>query len=157
MGKITAFTDGSAIVKGERLGGVGVYLTEGNNEHFISKGYKNTTISRMEMRALLYAIKKVPIGVRTHLQVYSDSQFVVNSFIKGWLDNWKKENFLGRTNSDLWKEIVEAIDQRSNMKFKITHTRGHLKDLNDPIVYGNNVADLLANYKNFNEYEDDRH
>ncbi len=163
--KIIAYTDGSAVAKGkctcnqcpkcDRLGGFGVYVIYNNKEEFLSKGYSNTTISRMEMRGVLYAIKKVPKNIKTLLQIHSDSQFIVNSFNKGWLDKWKLENFINRLNSDLWKRIIKEIESHPKMLFKINHTRGHRKDLDNEIAYGNAIADDLASYKNFKEFKKD--
>jgi ribonuclease HI len=156
MIKITAYTDGSAITTGERLGGIGAYIKYNNKEYFISKGYKNTTISRMEQLAILAAIKKVPVDIESQLTIYSDSQFICKSFNEGWLENWQLDNFVGRKNADIWRDMVNEIyNKRRLMKFEIIHTRGHLKDLNNPIVYGNAIADLLANYRIHKTYFDD--
>lgn len=155
MIKITAYTDGSAITTGEKLGGIGVYIKYNNKEIFLSKGYRNTTISRMEMRAVLFTIQKIPTYLECKLLVYSDSQFICNSFNKGWLEGWERDNFLGRKNADLWKQIVEELGYRYKTKFEITHLHGHQKDLGNEHVYGNNVADICADYKVHKRYNED--
>lgn len=167
MKTITAYTDGSAVVKGkcvceketcskcQRLGGIGAYIQYNGEEIFLSKGYKNTTISRMEQRAILATIQKIPKSLECKLIIWSDSQFIVNSFNKGWLDGWKRDNFLGRKNADLWKQILEELDNRIKMKFEINHTRGHRKDLENPIALGNFTADELCDYKIHDHYNED--
>jgi len=152
---ITAYTDGSAITKGEKLGGIGSYIKYGDKEIYLSKGYKNTTISRMEMRAILITIQKIPIDLECELTIYSDSQFICRSFNEKWIRNWERDSFIGRKNSDLWKLLLQEIRVRENMEFKIRHLRGHQKDLGNEHVYGNNVADTLCSYKNFKEFEKD--
>ena len=166
--KSIIYTDGSACVKGKckcesvscpkcsRFGGLGSYiLTEGEEEFYISKGYKNTTISRMEIRAVLYSIEHFDKNKKIDIQIYSDSQFVVNSFNEGWLKNWERDSFFDRKNSDLWKRILKALKDRPLMTFKITHTRGHRKDLQDDIAFGNHIADILCSYKNFENQKED--
>lgn len=148
MTSITAYSDGSCNIK-TREGGVGILLLIDNQEKHISVGYSNTTISRMEMRGVLFSIKEFPINEAGDLTIYSDSQFVVNSFNKGWLKTWIMQDFVDRKNADIWKEIVSELKLRPNMKFSIIHTRGHQKDLTNEINYGNAVADILASYKNF--------
>ena len=148
MINIIAYTDGSCNVK-TRNGGAGVYILIDGKEKFISIGYNETTISRMEMTAVLLAIKEFPENISGELLIYSDSQFVVNSFNKGWLKSWILSDFENRVNSDIWREIVLELINRPKMIFKIVHTRGHQSDISNDINYGNSVADILANYKNF--------
>lgn len=155
MIEITAYTDGSAITTGERLGGIGSYILYGKKEIYLSKGYKNTTISRMEQRAILATIQKIPINLECKLIIYSDSQFICKAFNEGWLDGWERDNFIGRKNSDLWKQIVEELDNRIKMKFEIIHLKGHQKNLENEHVYGNNVADALCDYRIHDYYNED--
>ena len=42
------------------------------------------------------------------------------------------------------------------MVVRFMKVRGHEKDVNNPIIYGNHVADMLADYKNFEDYELDK-
>ena len=42
------------------------------------------------------------------------------------------------------------------MRLKVKWHKGHENDLSNPIVFGNTVADLLADYKNFEYYEPDK-
>jgi ribonuclease HI len=146
---ITIFTDGSCFAKhAEKLGGIGIYIIyDDNTEEFLSKGYKNTSIARMEMTAILEAMKH--IKDKSHLiTFYSDSEFIVKSFNQGWLTRWQKEYFTGVKNSDIWLQIIEE-------KFKFTgqlifkHTKGHNKNPDSFIAFGNNVADLLCSWEQF--------
>lgn len=153
--KMTIFTDGSCTVKGRKEGGFGVYLKQGEAEITYRKGFWNTTTTRMEMKALLAAIEMVDSEVWTDVRIISDSQFVVNAFLLGWLNQWRLNCWQGVKNPELWNKIIKAIECRRKMKFNITWTPGHGKDLEQDYVFGNSVADSLANYKTQDSYEQD--
>lgn len=153
--KITIFTDGSCTVKGRKEGGFGVYLKQGQTELTYRKGFWNTTTTRMEMKALLAAVEMINPEEWTDVIVVSDSQFVVNSFKLGWLNQWRLNGWSGVKNPELWNKIIKAIETRRRMKFNIKWQPGHGKDLNQAYVFGNSVADALANYKTQDSHEQD--
>ena len=131
---ITMYTDGSS--RGNPgPGGYGVVLMFGTHRKEISKGFKHTTNNRMELMAViegLKAISKKEIPVK----IYSDSQYVVNSIEKGWLNTWIKTNFKGgKKNSDLWKTYYELSKSHS---IKMIWVKGHA---DNPF---NNRCDELA-------------
>ena len=146
---ITIFTDGSCYARhAEKLGGIGIYIIyDDNTEEFLSKGYKNTSIARMEMTAILEALKHI-VDKSQLITFYSDSEFIVKSFNQGWLTRWQKEYFTGVKNSDIWLQITEEKSKFTG-QIIFQHTNGHRMDLDDPIALGNNICDLLADYKNF--------
>lgn len=144
------YTDGSAFT-GTRQGGWGVYIALGDGEEKFLKGRaEDTTISRMEMLAMSKALDRcLQFNKGTEVNIYSDSAMVVNSINKGWLNNWARQNFIGRINSDLWIPILERLRQ---LKIKgvgivIHHINGHLKDTSNMHIFGNSVADILCDYK----------
>jgi ribonuclease HI len=150
---IQVFTDGSCYNK-TKQGGCAYYIIhENNTEQFFSKGYNNTTISRMEMRAVLEAMKVIKDKTK-NITFYCDSEFVVNSFNKGWLDSWQRMSFVTCKNPDLWKEIVKE-KQKFADKLIFEHTKGHRKDLDNPIALGNSICDVLCQYNSFDNYEID--
>jgi ribonuclease HI len=98
---ITIYTDGAS--RGNPgPGGYGTILLSGQLRKELSQGYQLTTNNRMELMAViagLEALKKQGL----HVTVYSDSQYVVNSVEKGWLNTWIATNFKGgKKNKDLW-------------------------------------------------------
>ena len=99
--------------------------------------------------ALEFTINRIKSGEEKPIHIYSDSQFVVNSIHKGWLSNWVRERFIGRTNADIWKRIWSKLEilRKNKAEYEIHHMNGHLEDLNHPHIFGNNMADLLADYK----------
>lgn len=139
------YTDGSAYTQ-TREGGWGVYVASPDGDDTFFKGRaSDTTISRMEMYAMQRAIELIVEGNLYPANIYSDSAMVVNSINKGWLNSWVREKFVGRINSDIWEKINDGL---SNCKpIGIHHINGHLKNTDHPHVFGNSVADILADYK----------
>jgi ribonuclease HI len=122
---ITVFIDGSCYVK-TMLGGSAAYIIyEDGTEQFFSKGYEKTTISRMEMRAILEAMKIIKDKTKD-VTFYSDSEFIVNSLTKGWLETWERQNFVMTKNRDIWEYIIKE-KKKFKGKLIFNHLRGHQK------------------------------
>jgi ribonuclease HI len=155
MKPIIIFTDGSASTKNLK-GGCGSFILEGNKEHLISKGFYPTRTGRMEITAVLLSLQSINNKSR-NIVIYSDSQYVINSIMKGWIYKWEKKNWGNVKNIDLWKKMLIELRlfNKSNGSVKLYHVKGHQNNLNDFLVNGNNCADLLANYKNFNNFSKD--
>lgn len=167
MKTILAYTDGSAVSTGKNKGkgGFGTYFPNfyGNKKGY-SLGFKETKTGRMEVMALYYAISSLHVNHREPitLKVYSDSEYVVKSFTEGRLQRWIQAGWRNTSgivkNKDLWEAIINALNQRTYLKFEIEHIRSHQvekeKDpskkkllLQDPHIIGNMMADGLADYK----------
>ena len=116
---IKIWTDGSCTTQGRKCGGFGVYCKVGDEEITLRRGYYNTTTTRMEMMAILAAIRMVDPNEFTHVIITSDSQFCVNAFKLGWLANWRMKGWKGVKNVDIWKDILREIESRRKMKFGI--------------------------------------
>ena len=153
------YTDGSCLSKKDHpdkgKGGLGIIVTI-NDEIVkkISKGYKNTTISRMEGMAVLFALQILDKTQKA--EIISDSQYIINSFNKNWLLKWEKENWVDlsksegkRLNYDIMQALLKEYRKFPKGNIKFTHVRGHGN------VEGNCMADELASYKNFIEFEED--
>jgi len=116
-------------------GGYGVVLIWGDQKKELSAGYRYTTNNRMELLAVIKALQSL-IRKNIPLTIYTDSQYVVNSIEKKWLDNWIRTDFKGgKKNRDLWLEYHKLSRQ-----FKITMkwVKGHASNAM------NNRCDLLA-------------
>ena len=83
MSQLIIYTDGSARGNPGR-GGYGAVLHWGTVIKEISQGYKHTTNNRMELMAVLAALK---ILTRDGLDItiYTDSAYIVNSVEKKWV------------------------------------------------------------------------
>lgn len=148
--EITIYCDGSCNRR-NRLGGIGAVLRYIDEKYSIdemleiSRGYSNTTNNRMELRAILLTLQYV--NVKTiPIKIYSDSQYVVKS-LTIWYKNWERFGYSGIKNSDLIKKITNLINQFENIQ--IYWIKGHTE------IIGNEKADELANYHNFEYYEED--
>lgn len=103
---IKIFTDGAA--KGNPgPGGYGAILRYGDKEKELSEGFRLTTNNRMELLAVIVGLETIKKSGWKVL-VVSDSKYVVDSVMKGWLENWVKKNFKDKKNRDLWERYLKA-------------------------------------------------
>lgn len=153
---ITVYTDGSANVKSMK-GGCGAWIKyKDGKEHFISKGFKYTKTGRMELMAVILTLQHIN-NKKEDVLIYSDSGYVVNTVMRGWLDRWEWEGWIRNKNTDLCKILKKELElfRKTGGKVMLTHIKGHQGDLTHPHILGNNIADALACYKNFKYFEAD--
>ena len=91
MSCINIYTDGSS--RGNPgPGGLGIILEYKKNIKEISKGFKMTTNNRMELLAVILGLESVK-KVESDGLVTSDSKYVIDSIVKGWVFNWERKGF----------------------------------------------------------------
>lgn len=170
---IKAYTDGSACIRGKNSGkgGFATYFPDllGSKKVY-SLGFKNTKTGRMEITALLYAIKAIPLSLECTLKVYSDSEYVVKSFTENRLERWVANNWVSWGNAvknvDLWESVLYEISKRSKMELILEHIKSHQLDkekdknkrkllLANENIKGNWIADKFADYKRFTKFKID--
>ena len=112
MKHIQIFTDG-ACSGNPGPGGWGAILRYKAHEKELSGGEAETTNNRMEMTALLEALRqlKEPCAI----DLYSDSKYVIDSLQKGWAKGWrargwKKADKSPALNSDLWARLLDLSE-----------------------------------------------
>jgi len=112
MKHVDIFTDG-ACSGNPGAGGWGAILRYGAHEKELSGGESRTTNNRMELTAVISALKalKEPCDVT----LTTDSRYVVDSVTKKWVYSWKKKNWLksdGKKalNIDLWEELLALLE-----------------------------------------------
>lgn len=131
---IEIFTDG-ACSGNPGPGGWGVLIVEDGDERELFGGEGETTNNRMEMQAVIEALK----ATRGPVVLYTDSQYVKNGitdWIRGWKRNgWKTAAKKPVKNKDLWIEIDRLADGRSIEWRWVKGHAGH---------EGNERADELA-------------
>lgn len=100
-------------------------------------GERKTTNNRMEMKAILEALIKLPDGHR--VTIYSDSQYCVKG-LTTWRKGWKRKGWRKKgadmPNRDLWIELEGHLER---IDITVKWVRGH--DGN----WMNEKADNLAN------------
>lgn len=138
---IHIFTDGACSGNpGPGGWGVVALLLPKNKKYLISGFDKNTTNNRMELKAVIEALRFSLEQNSSELHIYSDSAYVVNAINQKWIENWKLNNWKTRTktdvkNKDLWIELNDLMEK---IDFKIYKVKGHSGD-----KY-NELADELA-------------
>lgn len=124
MKKVEIYTDGAC--KGNPgPGGWGAILRYGAAEKEISGGEKETTNNRMEISAVLMALKSLKEPCEVTL--YSDSQYVCNAIKLGWAKKWQKNNWMRNKseralNTDLWEELLKLLEVHS---VEVVWVKGH--------------------------------
>lgn len=113
--------------------------------------FRNTTNNRMELRAVLNAMRMIEV-IEGDVELFIDSAYIVNCFeqewYKTWLVNgWRNSKRQAVKNIDLWKEIIHSY-KRHNNRITITKIKGHSGNLM------NERADKLATSWRGVEYED---
>ncbi|MFD1094610.1 ribonuclease HI [Salegentibacter chungangensis] len=86
-----------------------------------SMGFKHTTNNRMELLAVIEALRKLK-NPETIATVFTDSKYVADAVEKGWVFGWEKKGFKDRKNTDLWIAFLEEY-RKHKVKFK--WIRGH--------------------------------
>jgi len=118
---LTIYTDGAARGNPGR-GGYGAILMWKGAVKEISKGYKFTTNNRMELMSVIAALESL---TRTglHIEVYSDSKYVVQAVSERWLDKWIATDFKGgKKNKDLWTKYHQLAKVH---QIKFIWVKGH--------------------------------
>ncbi|NPA43090.1 MAG: ribonuclease HI [Chlorobi bacterium] len=120
--RIIIYTDGSAIGN-PGPGGYGILMMWEDTPYqkTFSQGFRHTTNNRMELMAVVEALEKIKWPGQ-EVMVVTDSTYVSDAINKGWLENWKKKNFKGVKNADLWRRLVELMDRH---RVRFWWTRGH--------------------------------
>ncbi len=128
MKEVTIYTDG-ACSGNPGPGGWGAVLCYKGTEKELSGGEAMTTNNRMELTAAVSALKALKEPCRVYL--YSDSKYLVDSLMKGWVIAAGEKARLGQgrqkpaLNADLWQELL-----RLDKVHEITYhwVKGHADD-----------------------------
>ena len=119
-------------------GGWGSILMHKNYKKEISGGKKDTTNNIMELTAVIEALKLVKYPC--NIKIYSDSAYIVNAFLKGWIYNWIKKGWKTSDgnlvkNKELWESLYSFTKTH---KIEFIKVKGH----SDNVF--NNRCDELA-------------
>lgn len=139
MKEVILYTDG-ACSGNPGPGGWGAILVYKDKEKVMSGGMKETTNNRMEILAVIEGLKclKEPCKV----EIYSDSAYVVNTFLQGWLENWIKNDWKTSSNKqvqnvDLWKELIALLNKHEVHWNKVKgHADNELNNRCDALARG---------------------
>ena len=138
------YTDGAA--KGNPgNGGYGVvmeWVGKPYKKEFY-EGFRHTTNNRMELLAVIVGLEKLK-NLKTKVLVVSDSKYVIDSVVKGWVFGWEKKGFTGKKNPDLWLRFLK-IYRKHTVDFKwIKGHNNHPQNerCDELAVYASGLSDL---------------
>lgn len=124
MKKVYIYTDGSC-KSNPGPGGWCAILVYGKTEKVISGGAKETTNNRMELTAIIEALRalKEPCDVT----LTSDSKYALDALINGWAESWRakgwrKADKSPALNPDLWEELLSLVTRH---KIEYVWVKGH--------------------------------
>ena len=118
------YTDGAC--KGNPgPGGWGAILRYNGHEKQISGGAHETTNNRMELTAVIEALRMLKEPCQVLL--VSDSKYVCDALSKGWAEGWKKRGWKKADkqpalNPDLWDQLLTLTAQH---QMQIQWIKGH--------------------------------
>ena len=139
MKKIIIYTDG-ACSGNPGIGGWGAVLLYNGVQKEIGGYDKNTTNNRMELFAVVQALRC--LNQSCECEIYSDSQYIVDAFNKDWLTSWQNNGWKTSSksavkNEDLWRALLYEVNRH---RVKFVKVKGHadveLNELCDKLARG---------------------
>ena len=127
MKQVTIYTDG-ACSGNPGPGGWGAILRYGAHEKELSGGEPSTTNNRMELMAAIAGLEA--LNRPCEIELYSDSQYLVNAFNQHWIEGWIKKGWKRGKNEevknvDLWKRLLAAKEPHQISFFWVKGHNGH--------------------------------
>lgn len=128
--EIEIYTDG-ACSGNPGCGGWGALLRHKNVEKELSGGAPETTNNRMELTAVIEALKALKKSC--NITLYTDSRYVMDG-ITQWMPNWKNNNWKTSNkkaevkNVDLWQELDRLVSQHTIKWIWIKGHNGHAEN-----------------------------
>lgn len=136
MKEIVLYTDG-ACSGNPGMGGWGSILMYKGKEKILAGGEILTTNNRMELTAVIKGLEAIKESC--HVDIYSDSAYVVNAFLQDWVSKWLMNGWKSSKgkvlNTDLWQRLLDEISRHEVIWHKV---KGHADN-----EY-NNRCDALA-------------
>jgi ribonuclease HI len=134
---VDIYTDG-ACSGNPGPGGWAALLQYNGKEKELSGADPATTNNRMEMTAVIRALKE--LKKPCHVRLHSDSALIINAMTQGWIENWQAKGWRKADkkpveNRELWEEMLAAMRQHHVEWIKV---KGHADDER------NNRVDALA-------------
>ncbi|QXD16104.1 ribonuclease HI [Rhodocaloribacter litoris] len=127
MKRVTIYTDG-ACSGNPGPGGWAAILRYGPHERVLTGAEPHTTNNRMELRAVVEALRA--LKEPCHVALHTDSAYIANAFNQGWIKDWVRRGWktAGKKevkNRDLWQALLNAMAPHRVTFVKV---RGHAGD-----------------------------
>jgi len=112
MKHLIIYTDG-ACSGNPGPGGWGAVLLYGRHKKELSGGEPETTNNRMELLGIIRALEALTAPCTVDL--YTDSQYVVNAIEKRWVYGWRAKGWMRNAkepakNPDLWQQLLALLE-----------------------------------------------
>lgn len=139
MKHVVIYTDG-ACSGNPGIGGWAAVLTYNGKSKEISGYDKSTTNNRMELFAVIQALRC--LKERCNCLIHTDSQYVADAFNKGWITSWQQNNWrtTGKSevkNIDLWKALLYETNKHTVEFVKVKgHANVELNERCDELARG---------------------
>ena len=135
--QVSIYTDG-ACSGNPGPGGWGAILCYKGTEKEISGAEKETTNNRMELTAVIEALKCLEEA--GEIELWSDSKYVIDGLEKGWAESWRKNGWRKSDrkpalNPDLWDVLLNLTAEH---EIRYHWVKGHAEN------ELNNRCDALA-------------
>ncbi|HEU4470427.1 MAG TPA: ribonuclease HI [Flavisolibacter sp.] len=157
--EINLYSDGGAEPNPGK-GGFGVIMSYKGKKKEFSQGYVMTTNNRMELMGVIHGLEK--LKTKSIVNVFTDSQYVINGIEKGWALKWKSKNwFRNRTekavNADLWEKLLNLIAAHEKVSFSwVKGHAGHIENERcDHLAFAALQSDNLLEDAGYNPKDSD--
>ena len=112
--RVEIYTDG-ACRGNPGAGGYAAVLLSAQHRKEISRGYRHTTNQRMELMAVIAALKE--LKQPAEVKLYTDSEYVRRG-ITSWLKEWKRRGWMTTSktpvkNRDLWEQLAAETERHT--------------------------------------------
>lgn len=147
---ILIYTDGACSGNPGPGGWGSVILYPDNQVQELGDGAASTTNNRMEMTAVLEALRAVA-HLKMPVRVYTDSTYLIRG-ITQWIFGWRRNNWRTAdggevSNREIWEEMSQVVAARGTQgKIEWHYSRGHVG------TPGNERCDRIAVAYSKNDY-----
>ncbi len=126
---VEIFTDG-ACSGNPGPGGYGIVMRHGDSCREISGYEEATTNNRMELMAVIEALRVLKKTCR--VKIVSDSSYVIKGMTE-WIKGWQKKNWMNSQkkpvlNRDLWETLLKLSDLHDIDWVWVKGHRGHIEN-----------------------------
>lgn len=129
--EVNLYSDGGAEPNPGK-GGFGVIMSYRGIKKEFSQGFILTTNNRMELMEVIYGLER--LKTKSIVNVFTDSQYVINGIEKGWAQKWKSKNWFRNKsdkaiNYDLWDKLLLLIETHEKVRFNwVKGHAGHIEN-----------------------------
>jgi ribonuclease HI len=119
-------------------GGWAAILISGEHRRELSGAVPETTNNRMELMGVIEGLRALTRPCK--VTVLSDSAYVVNAHLKGWITNWQRNGWKTAAkkpveNQDLWQQLLaEAARHEVRWELVKGHSGHELNDRADELA-----------------------